>query len=409
VLVPTQVEDRIKTLNLIFEWWVHESIPMNRIATRLNDLGKYHTHGPWYAVLLRGVLETPAAIGRPSWNKRASGLYAELVHGHRISTDPPRKSPNEPKTARRRARSEWIGPERELYPPLVPVGLYERAQVKLASMAKTARAPRSETLWLAGLLYCAKCKAPMVGWYYKNDRGCPTLYACSTYRKLGHHNPHGCKHHRIASTKIEKILDEYLEEVAEDIKAVESLELACLLSLKGEKLKRLHGVVSEMESYLLKHLEVADYKMLGDVRVYEMGGVRLELPGASEAELRWTFNWLYEYRSQHLQVRRSELAVKLRGLYEKWDQLTGLPRQWCQEEMERVESELAAISKPVNLSEQYQEAIRELTRTALGVSRARMASGLRNKAEAVRKLLEGLSVRSRTTRLAPRPVRGWFR
>jgi hypothetical protein len=84
----------------------------------------------------------------------------------------------------------------------------------------------------------------------------------------------------------------------------------------------------------------------------------------------------------------SDLTEKLKGLYVKWDQLEGLARDWCQEEMRRVQSELTALGESVDLSGQYREAVRELSQVALLVYRVRREKALRNKADAIRKVLE---------------------
>jgi hypothetical protein len=294
MLVPTSETERITILNSVFTWFVHESLPFNAIARRLNEQGSHHPFGPWYGLLVTGILRNPIAVGKPAYNKQASSLYAELADG-RINTDPPRRGPTKPQVARRRERSEWITPREPVFSPLVPVELFEAAQMKLGSMAKVARAPRSDTLWLAGLVYCAKCGHPMVGWYYPKDRGCPSSYACSQYRKLGKHNPSGCLHHRCSQTRVEKLLDRYMEMIGKDIVIAGDLGLDGLLASCGDVRERLAGIITEMESYPIASLdEVAAWEPLpGGRRRYQVGSLTLDLPRCGHRDaLREVFDWL---------------------------------------------------------------------------------------------------------------------
>ena len=100
-----------------------------------------------------------------------------------------------------------------------------------------------------------------------------------------------------------------------------------------------------MELYLLKYLdEVADCEMVGEVKVYEIGDIRLEFPGnvvsqlgrepspqpqsatTSESDLKFVFDWLYSCKTKFVDAQKVVLTAKLKELYVKWDDLAP---GWC--------------------------------------------------------------------------------
>jgi DNA invertase Pin-like site-specific DNA recombinase len=389
MLVPTVKTERITILNDVFTWFVNETLSFDAIARRLNERGTYHPFGPWYGLLVRNVLRNPTVIGLPAYNRRANSLYAELLGG-RINTDPPRRGPTRPLMARQRERSEWIVPPKPVFEPLVPVALFEAAQTKLGSLKRHAKAPRSSTLWLAGLVYCAKCGCRMIGWYYPKDRKDPNSYCCSLYRKLGFHNPSGCRHHRCSQSQIERLLDRYLEMIGKDIEIAGDLGLDGLLASTGEVRERLTGIITEMETYLIAHLdEVSHSEPLPDGRKrYQVGHLTLELPRCGDREtLRLVFDWLSGCRTGQLRERKDGLTKRLEDLYLKWDRMEGVAREWCEREMREVQTELSAL-QPVDLAQQYREALAELSKMALVINKTRREVPSRRKGQLVRSMIE---------------------
>jgi hypothetical protein len=389
MLVPTVKTERITILNDIFTWFVHESLPFDAIARRLNERGAYHPFGPWYCLLVKNVLTNPIAVGLPAYNKRASSLYAEL-NGGRINTDPPRRGPTQPLMGRQRKRSEWVQPKKPIFPPLVTVALFEAAQTKLGAMKRLAKAPRSSTLWLAGLVYCAKCGHRMIGWYYPKDRRDPNSYGCAQYRKFGKHNPSGCLHHRCKQTQIERLLDQYLEMIGRDIVVAGDLGLDGLLASTGEVRERLAGIITAMESYLIANLdEVAYAEPLPDGRKrYQVGDTTLELPRCEDRQaLRFVFDWLAGCRAKRAKESKDGLTRRLEDLYRKWDRMEGQAREWCEQEMRDVQGQLQSL-EPVDLGKQYREALADLSRVALVVNKTRREAPSRRKGELVRSLIE---------------------
>jgi DNA invertase Pin-like site-specific DNA recombinase len=390
-LAPTLRTERIDILNDIFKWYVRENLTPNAIADRLGRLGIRHPHGPFYGVLIRGILRNPAAIGEPSWNKQGQGLFAELASDGSVTTDVPRLGPNQAKKSRRRPREQWIKPEKPLFAPLVPVDLYEAAAARLANSGFKGRSPRSSVLWLSGLVVCQRCGKPLTGW---NTKDGPS-YVCSEYRK-SRHNTHGCKLHRIPQRVLEEHIDRWLGEIQEDITTARELGLDGLLTTTGDIRQRLARLVDQMERYLMEHLDqVASVTQLPDGRRrYELGGIVLDLPGCESREtLRETFSWLKSGRTRATRKRREELEKRLRGLVRNLTDLPdGLARKLCVEEIREVERQIESLDLGPTLSEQYNAALAELVKVARAIGRIRVESRVRQKSERLRVLLARIEV-----------------
>jgi site-specific DNA recombinase len=81
-LRPSIESERVTTVQQIFKWYAHEAVSFTQIATRLNELGISPVFGEhWHKVTVRQLLQNPAYIGLPAWNKKASSRFAEFVNG----------------------------------------------------------------------------------------------------------------------------------------------------------------------------------------------------------------------------------------------------------------------------------------------------------------------------------------
>jgi hypothetical protein len=99
----------------------------------------------------------------------------------------------------------------------------------------------------------------------------------------------------------------------------------------------------------------------------------------------------WEAHSSRIAARRDGLGKRLRELYEKWDHLSGEARGWCEDEMQNVEIQLAAL-EPVDLDGRYRSCLADLQRIALVVNRTRRESPSRRKGVLVRQLIERIEL-----------------
>jgi hypothetical protein len=203
------IRDRIETVQRIFMLLDTEATNPSQVARRLNEEGVPPVVGEkWDDAKVRALAKNPAYVGRPANNKKGGARFYEIVEGRieRVETSGP---------SRRRPPKDWVMPDRPIFPPIVDPGRFERVNEKLAPKEK--RAPKSEVLYLSGLLSCGHCGRTMSG-QVGNRRSKESgqilrqdfHYVCSTRRKYGRDNPTGCGFHSTQAKTIEPCIREFL-------------------------------------------------------------------------------------------------------------------------------------------------------------------------------------------------------
>ncbi|NQU22677.1 MAG: recombinase family protein [Candidatus Nealsonbacteria bacterium] len=230
---PTVETDRLQAIKGIFKWYATEDISPLQIADRLNATGTDPVFGDrWNKQKIQCFLRNPVYIGRPAWNKRAGSRFSEYRDGQ---VQPVQRTNGRVKGGRRRDPSDYVQPDKPLFPPIITQKTWDKVQAKLkASSAKHTvaprRAPNTAALWLKPFLVCGKCNRPMRASSAHKDL--PANYFCANYGESGRNNPTGCRTHRVYHDRIERIVVDYLQaaqpKVAQLLEAVETgnLELA---------------------------------------------------------------------------------------------------------------------------------------------------------------------------------------
>jgi DNA invertase Pin-like site-specific DNA recombinase len=402
VLDRTIKIERIEILSSIFSLF-NQGWPYYKIGHHLNSLGHWHPHGPWYPALVRGVLQNPACIGYPAYNKRAHGLYSELGEDGRVRVDPPRHpdSPHRAKTGRKRASSAWILPTEPIFEPIVAPEAYRRAQELLASIKPGSRAPKSDRLWLSGLVFCGKCGRAMCGWSLAGLAS----YTCSTYRAQGASSPSKCRLHRVRVEVIENHLNTCLADLGQSLESLvgsgESGLLPALYRGLGQERDKLASLRAQMEQFLLEALqEIVEPVPLPDGRkrfeiVTPDGVIQLDLPGCTDpAGLEYLYAWVSSVKRNERAGRVRELEAELARLYRRWAELDGLGevRELVRREMSVVDAELARLkANDLDLCSQVRDTYRHLCARSVELAKARRelaSSSLRARSVAVRKVLD---------------------
>jgi DNA invertase Pin-like site-specific DNA recombinase len=208
-LSPTVKSDRIETLKRIFMLLDTEATNPSQVAARLNAEEVSPVVGErWTDGKIRDLVKNPACIGRPASNKKVTGRFHRVVGGRveRVTTAGPPK---------RRPREDWLMPDQPLFPPIIDPVLFERVNRKVASTGP--RAPKSEQLYMSGLLYCSHCGEKMTGQvstrrHKKSGEIVKYVfhYMCTTYRKHGAGNAAGCRPHHVQGVVVEPFIREFL-------------------------------------------------------------------------------------------------------------------------------------------------------------------------------------------------------
>jgi DNA invertase Pin-like site-specific DNA recombinase len=210
-LAPSIMQDRIETVRRIFMLLDNEATNPAQIAKLLNTEGVSPVvGGMWSDAKIRPLVQNPCYIGRPATNKKGKPRFYEIQEGRIVRVETQAKM-------KRRDRKDWVMPDQPLFPPIVDPERFDRVNRKQAPTEK--RAPKSDLLYLSGLLYCGHCGQMMVGQTAKRrskTTGEVTRivchYLCGTRNKVGADNPTGCGFHSTQGKDIEPFISEFLAE-----------------------------------------------------------------------------------------------------------------------------------------------------------------------------------------------------
>lgn len=241
-LRPSLDKAKLAIVREVYALFDGQSIALNRLARRLNDLGIQHHYGkPWEAHHVRALLSNPLYVGKMSWSKLGSSRFYERAADGGLRAV-------EAKGFRRRPATDWvISPQ--LFSPVVDEELFDRVQKKLAAAKGATKAPRSADLWLAGLVFCGHCGRRMRA---HNMRGCKR-YICSTHTKIASTGSSTCNTNSISHQQLEGCVREHLEKRGHELSAVlkaartgnwNALEPA--IARRDEEIRRYNEVYAEM-------------------------------------------------------------------------------------------------------------------------------------------------------------------
>jgi hypothetical protein len=167
---------------------------------------------------VRNILEDDIYIGVDYSGKKSFGKYARYNNGQ---IAPPPEVRGKVVRGVKNPREDWIAQEYEITPIFdmndpADRAIVEKCKAKLAAITKRKpNAPKSERVWLSGLLVCGKCGEPMRGFHMQRDderysagrRDYPH-YLCSKWD----HDPSACDRNTIHADLIEAIIRRYVED-----------------------------------------------------------------------------------------------------------------------------------------------------------------------------------------------------
>jgi hypothetical protein len=228
----------------------------------LTEAGVDPVFDQWQKMKVAGILANPAYIGKPASNKKGAGRHWEYVDGAMSAV---KAVKGRIKSSRTRKREDWILPDKPVYPPIVPVELFDKVQAKLARHSQELKAngpkpksPRVASFWLRNILYCSNCGKPLRCWNeHYGDNHTYRSYFCPTYGTYGIKNPTNCGPNRVKAELAEGLVDKYLEETQEKIVRLLSRKSDDPIKpLEGDledKRKELVSLQSRMEAFTKRH------------------------------------------------------------------------------------------------------------------------------------------------------------
>ena len=260
-LVPTIRTERLETIKRIYMLLDTEATNCNRIARMLNKEGVDPLlDNIWTSVRVRDLILNPVFIGKPAINKKGQPRFYEIQGGKatRIETRGKVKQ-------KRRPESEWLMPSEPIFEPIVDPDRWKRVTEKF-KVNSGHRAPKSDLLYLAGLVDCARCGKPMVGATVqrrsKKDgslTGLVPYYQCSSRNSLGPDNPTGCGFYCTQGKLIEPYIGEFLASRGQTIDDLLSQErdtgaLESLLRERSSTADEAGAIIRKMKSFVADHV-----------------------------------------------------------------------------------------------------------------------------------------------------------
>jgi hypothetical protein len=401
---PSVRKERLETVLAVMRMYAEQRISPSQIANQLTAAGVPCVFGEaWQKGTIKEILRNPVYIGLPSYNKRGGGRFWEYVGGEmrRVQAERGRV-----KAGRKRDKSDWVGPDRPLYPPIVPVELFNKVQHKLERDSAEyrekvkPRSPRTASFYLRNLLYCAGCGRPMRAWNANTDGSQPyRSYFCANYGQYGRNNPSGCQSNRIRAALLEKMVEQYLTETHAKIAgllAATETEPAILQPLQGELAEKA-GELFELRSAMVK--TVAEYERHhGAIReaiteewIRERRATQKETQSIRPVPTTAFYQFVFNKRKPELERELAELDTEHTGLV---DRVLSLPKgataalEKANTRIMELEPRMAAIKRELeNIADRYGGLVRELENRQRIIEAARKGmkgdEGYRKKAELI--------------------------
>ncbi len=192
---------RVKTAQWIFETYATQSISPYQIAKSLNGRGIKQTYNDtWLGSHVSDILRNQAYMGKPAWNKSCQAVY--------YTDDGKETKPVQNRKQTKKQKTAWYFPAKPIFTPIIREETWNDVQKKLEKPVKS-RAPKTQEIWLAGLVHCAHCHVRMRGQARTNY----IQFLCQTGDKARMGKKVTCLRNSVHQEMIEEILDQYLADV----------------------------------------------------------------------------------------------------------------------------------------------------------------------------------------------------
>jgi hypothetical protein len=308
-------------------------------------------------------------------------------------------------------REDWIMPKEAIFQPIVDPDVFERVQKKIAALPEKKRSPKSASMWLAGLVYCANCGRAMCG--KKDTRTGKPQYICSTYvNARGPRAKCGCTCNIVAHDLIEEKLRGYLAEaglqLSDMISGVKRAMAGKPDALKAaiSRAVAAHKKMRELVGADFVRMNEGDKAVMLELPDTDVGyGAILVVPAWDTTRLEQLYRDAFEDQRWDWENKLDELRKQQDTLFQRMDKIAptstnSLAR--VQAELDQVDAQIRETeAKLVNAADLFENANAEYDRLNADWEEAQQVVetevSARRKAEAVKKVVARINLRFKLT------------
>ena len=389
-LWPSTEQNKLDAVRNVFSTYATEAISFTKLARLLNESGFRAGGGTMFqSENILDLLNNPAYIGKPAWNKRHVGKFHRWKDGQAIQVD------DDGRQCLENPREDWIVLETNLYPPIVDSDIWTGVQTKLDLRQVKPRTPRNEKFILSGLLVCGNCEVPMVAGTRKKRNGSTGLeYYCSTYQNwvaAGRVGQCDCLRHTVEQSLVFGFVEQYLVDIQEELKAVRESAVS--------------GVLSPLKQHRHRHSELWGEMLSSVLEMHQYVQSRLKNGAAIPPEITVEVGDLGAIKPLYLVLRNEEFAhldAEYKRLDDEHTELTSrfaaMPKDgWdrCRDkvlgQIGKLEQRLNDVEdRRVNRAERYEASERMLLDLERAIDHARQSLVADAKRQANRRQIEAL-------------------
>src|SRR5438105_7562126 len=160
-IVPTRDKAKLEAAQAVFTRYGTEAVTFFDLAKWLNGLGIRNSFGNTFQSNdIRKMLSDEAYLGYPTFRKRRNGRFHRFDgDGGIVELEPELRGKDTESDP-----ADMIRSSARLFEPLVDRPTWDAVQKKLCGRVRKTKgghAPKNPALYLAGLVTCAGCGAPM--------------------------------------------------------------------------------------------------------------------------------------------------------------------------------------------------------------------------------------------------------
>lgn len=401
----SSIPGRVELVKNLFNWFGNETWSLNGLARKMMTLEVNYSSEAWQPVQIRRLLSNPVYVGKPTWNRGGGAAKKwEYIGGE---YRPVAWKFNRPQATKNRTAADLVPAiAHECLPPLISDELFEKVNKKLEVVAKKP-APKSEALWLAGLVVCAGCGERMSGQKGDPKHRKSDQFICSTYHHKGKGNKCGCWKNAVKHRQLEGMVTDYLEDCGRDAQALiagtDTETLSPLLRRLASQQRTWQQHWERLVKFNRDNLPDGKHRLDMPYNVWDGDDILNTIPvevekdgdditfseDFGELEL---FRALWTNENVRVVNERAGLERRREELYERMKGYTSAyARKRADEEMDELSGRIDSLNAELERHDvAFREASSELHELAAKVERARKELGTndnRRRADAVRQVV----------------------